>query len=395
MYIAISDISQLKFVLNMRFLPLSLLLICFSCTEKHTTNKSLTFYIGTYTQHEGHVDGHADGIYKMTFDPETLELSITDTINGMVNPSFLAISDNDSILYAVNEISPGGETKGIFEAYQIFSGNFGNRLFSRSTEAYAPCQIALNGDESVAVVCNYVGGVVSVYNFTSQDSIQSKFIELPSVPRASPRQESSHPHSAQFSLNGKQLYVADLGTDRVMVYDVKEGGGELAPASPPFVEFPEAFGPRHMTLSADGKILYVLGELSHEVAVLDIAENGELTQKQLISTLPANEKDTPNTTADIHLSADGTRLFSSNRGHNSIACFDVMQDGTLKNAGFVSSDGLVPRNFCLTRDGNWMLVANQNSDNVSLFDIRGKGLPVLVKKIQVSTPVCVVETSGR
>jgi 6-phosphogluconolactonase len=175
-----------------------------------------------------------------------------------------------------------------------------------------------------------------------------------------------------------------------MVFQVGEKNQKLSPAPTPFFELPEGSGPRHISLSLDGKILYALCELSNKVAVLDISNPDDVHLLQSISTLPHNFRG-QNYGADIHLSKDGKMLYASNRGHNSIAIFKVKLEGTLESKGQVGTEGRTPRNFHLTDDGRWMLVANQDTGNIALFDLKKEELPVFVKSIQVNTPVCIVE----
>ncbi len=354
------------------------------------TADMMTFYIGTYTQKEGHVDGKGDGIYKMQFDPATLELRVTDTIRGMANPSFIALSPDRQVLYAVNEISPGTDAIGRFEAYSLQPASFGQRQASVGTGAHAPCHISLEKNAQLAVVSNYVGGVVCAFSLPLTNQTTPQLIQLPNVPKTSPRQEASHPHSSVISPDGRFVYVADLGTDRVMAYQYDRTQQKLVPAETPFVEMPDGAGPRHMAFGSDGKILYILNELSNTVAVVQVLENGGLQQRQLLPTLPASFQGA-NTTADIHLSKDGRFLYASNRGHNSIAVFRIDSEGAWQALGHVDTHGKTPRNFHLTNDGHWLLVANQDTDNISLFDLRKGDLPVFVKSVAVSTPVCIVE----
>ena len=353
-----------------------------------TTN--MTFYIGTYTQKEGHVDGKAAGIYKMTFDPATLDLRVTDTMQGMVNPSFVALSPDHNTLYAVNEIGPGTDAVGRFEAYDLRAGTFGQRQASVGTGAHAPCHISVDKSGQLAVVTNYVGGVVCAFSLPLTDQTVPQLIQLPNVPRTNPRQESSHPHSSVISPDGRFVYVADLGTDRVMIYQYDQAQHKLLPAETPFVELPDGSGPRHMAFSTDGKTLYIVNELNNTVAVTQVAENGTLQIRQSLTTLPATFQGASNI-ADVHLSKDGKVLYVSNRGHNSIAVFRVDAAGSLQPVGHVDTHGQIPRNFHLTNDGNWMLVANQNTGNIALFDLRKGDLPVFVKIVEVGTPVCVAE----
>jgi len=375
----------------MRNTLFAFLLIFFACqSQKPQESTKTTFYVGTYTQKEGHVDGKGDGIYKMTFDPATLALTVTDTISGMINPSFLALSNDQQSLYAVNEIGPGSEAIGLFEAYNIRKGDFGKKMFSNSTQGYAPCHIALSPNGKLAIVSNYAGGMVSVIPLSVQADSGVQTIRLPAVKKSSPRQDDSHPHSAIFSVDGKMVYVADLGTDRIMAFQVDETNQKLAPASSPFFELPEGSGPRHISLSADGKVLYALCELNNTIAVLDISSPVDIHLLQSISTLPADFQG-KSYGADIHLSKDGKMLYASNRGHNSIAIFKVKLDGKLESKGEVGAEGKTPRNFHLTNDGRWMLVANQDTGNIALFDLKKEELPVFVKSIQVNTPVSIVE----
>ncbi len=350
-----------------------------------TTTNNMTFYIGTYTQKEGHVDGKAVGIYKMTFDPATLELRVSDTITGMTNPSYVALSPDRNTIYAVNETDPG-----LFQAYDLRKESFGQRQGSVGTGAIAPCHISVDKAGKLAVVANYAGGMVSVFPLPLTDQTTPQLIQLPKVTKSSPRQDDSHPHSSIISPDERFVYVANLGTDRVMIYQYDQTQRKLVPAAVPFFEMPDGTGPRHMAFSSDGKILYVVGELNNTVAVMQVSENGSFQQLQSLSTLPASFQE-PSTIADVHLSKDGKFLYASNRGHNSIAVFKIDNTGALESIGHVDTHGKTPRNFHITNDGNWMLVANQDTGNVALFDLRKGDLPVFVKSVEVGTPVCVAE----
>ncbi len=367
--------------------------IFMSCQNPTSTTtkpaSTMTFYIGTYTRKEGHVDGKGEGVYKMTLDPATQEAKITGTITGMINPSYVALSPDHTVLYAVNEIA-GGADNGRFEAYDLRPASFGQRMAAISSGAQAPCHINLDKTGQFAVVSNYVGGIVCAVPLPLTDQSAAQLIQLENIPRSNSRQESSHAHSSIFSPDERFVYVADLGTDRVMIYQFDREQQKLVPAATPFFELPAGTGPRHMVFSANGKLLYVINELNNTVAVLQVAENGSLQLQQSISTLPANFTG-PSNTADVHLSKNGRMLYASNRGHNSIAVFRVEENGQLQNIGEVDIHGKTPRNFHLSNDGQWMLVANQDSGNISLFDLRNGDFPVFVKSIPVNTPVCIVE----
>ncbi|MGL6266362.1 MAG: lactonase family protein, partial [Chitinophagaceae bacterium] len=97
--------------------------------------------------------------------------------------------------------------------------------------------------------------------------------------------------------------------------------------------------------------------------------------------------------ADIHLSADGRFLYASNRAEsNTIAIYAVNStDGKLSLNGHQSTLGKGPRNFSITPDGNQLIVANQNSDEMVIFhrNVETGMLTDSGKRISVPTPVCI------
>jgi 6-phosphogluconolactonase len=145
-----------------------------------------------------------------------------------------------------------------------------------------------------------------------------------------------------------------------------------------------------MTFHPSKDIAYVINEISNSVIVSTInQEDGSLNRIQKISTLPEDFKEKSHC-ADIHITSNGKFLYASNRGHNSIAIFAVAIDGTLTLIGNESVRGDWPRNFTLSPDDNYLLVANQNSNNIVVFGVDQKTgeLNFTGNEIEVSMPVC-------
>ncbi|MNG72861.1 6-phosphogluconolactonase [compost metagenome] len=97
--------------------------------------------------------------------------------------------------------------------------------------------------------------------------------------------------------------------------------------------------------------------------------------------------------ADIKISADGKFLYATNRGDaNTIATFSVEKDGGLNKLSNTSVKGKGPRNFNLSPDGKYVLVANQYTNNIVLFsrDTKTGLLTDAGKEIKVPAPVCII-----
>jgi 6-phosphogluconolactonase len=77
---------------------------------------------------------------------------------------------------------------------------------------------------------------------------------------------------------------------------------------------------------------------------------------------------------------------------NSIAIFSVVEkDSKLKLVGHEDTRGEMPRNFTLTPNGDFLLVANQNSDNIVAFQRNAvTGLLTYTDQINAFKPVCLL-----
>ena len=139
--------------------------------------------------------------------------------------------------------------------------------------------------------------------------------------------------------------------------------------------------------------MYVIEELTGSISAYSFAK-GQATLIQTVFTHPKTFKGSPNS-ADIHLSPDGAYLYATNRGdENNIVKFSILSNGKIdaNSVAYYSTDGKKPRNFTISEDGNWLLIANQDSDKIVIFK-RNKATGALTNtgnSIKISMPVCLV-----
>lgn len=352
-------------------------------TEASKNEDMKTMFVGTYTKKEGHVDGQADGIIALNLDSQSGEIKSQTTVAKVVNPSFVKVSKNDKFLFAVSELGSADAPSGYFYSFKILENDALEKISQLSTESFAPAHIAIDQTGKFAFVSNYMGGVVIVYRINEDGSLKKQQrIDLENP-------EKSHPHSVTISADNSTAYIADLGNDKIWIYDLNAEEGVLAPNKHAFVTLENGAGPRHFTIAKDGKTAYSVNELNSTITTFEVLDNGGLKILQNISTLPADYTG-KNSTADIHFHPSGKFLYVSNRGHNSIAAFKVKNDGQLAASGHTSTRGETPRNFSLSPSGDYLYVANQDSNNIVLFKV-DKSTGDLFQKgnlYQVKTPVC-------
>lgn len=361
-----------------------LIIVFFSLQASTQNKKSLKLYVGTFTSEGG------EGIYQCSFNTETGDLILENTIKGVDNPSFLSISANRKYLYSVSRTTEEVEkTGGYIIAYKI-KKNGGLKILNKQvSNGFGPCHVNVSKDGKYAAIATYFSGTTSLYPLKRNGKLQavSSIITNMGMSVNKERQTEPHAHSIQFSPFENIAFSADLGTDRLNIYKLEND--KLIPAEQPYVRMEPGAGPRHFNIHPNGKVIYVINELNSSISVLKKTK-GQWQKVQDISTLPADFTG-DSYCADIHISNDGRYLYGSNRGHNSIAIFSIDQKSSLiKFKGAISVEGNWPRNFTLSPDGKFMLVANQKSGNITVFNINKEtGFPEYTgKEIKLPAPVC-------
>jgi 6-phosphogluconolactonase len=176
-----------------------------------------------------------------------------------------------------------------------------------------------------------------------------------------------------------------------MVYRFDGQRGTLTPHDPPFAPLNPGSGPRHMVFRPDGRFAYVNNELTSTVTVFAYdRRTGVLKELQTVSTLPAHFEGS-NTTAEIDVHRSGKFLYVSNRGHNSIALFNVDSGkGTVTYVEEQGTGGETPRHFGIDPSGQYMAIGNQASDTVLMARIDSGNGRLTPSGVFTSapTPIC-------
>jgi len=359
----------------------------FAEAQTEVNGTILHFYVGTYT------DSGSEGIYRFGIDLATGKLHSNGLAVLSENPSYLALTKDGKSLLAVRETQDDNNQKmGYIELFSVDeSGNLSSVNKVSSGGAH-PCHVTVNEDGAV-LASNYTGGNVALMRIEPTgelSEVRSSDQHTGKGPVAE-RQEKPHVHSALFEPGGKRIFVADLGIDQIKVYTIDKSTFALKPNKYPEIKLAPGSGPRHMVIHPDGKLLFVVNELSSTVSAIQLLENGSFKIGETVSTLPVGFSK-PNTGADIHLSPDGNYLYVSNRGMNSIAIFAVMhKDSKIRLIGQEETRGEMPRNFTLTPNGEYLLVANQNTDNIVAFKRNAEtGLLTFTDQINAFKPVCLL-----
>ncbi len=346
-------------------------------------DRGVTFYVGTYSERG------SKGIYTGQFDLQSGAMRITGHVGGIQNSSFLTLDASGKFLYAVSETL---EFEGVFggglHAFGVDNGL--HPINAVPTHGTDPCYVAFTPDGRFVLVSNYTSGSLAVFAVREDGGVSEAvaFVQHEGASGVNPaRQEGPHAHCIVPDATGRYAVVADLGQDRVLVYRLGEDGG-LHPADRPTVDLAPGAGPRHFVFHPGGTRAFVINELGSTVTAFDWdAAQGRLTETQTITTLPEDFV-ARNDSADLHVHPNGRFLYGSNRGHDSIAVFEIASDG-LRPVQHIHTGGHWPRNFCI--HDRFLLVANRHTDHIAVFEIdevTGK-LSATGQGLDMPSPVCI------
>ena len=331
--------------------------------------------IGTYTSHT------SQGIYGVTLDPATQQLSASWLVAESGKPSYLQVA-NDRAFAVYQTDGQGG-----IASYAL-TNDHATRLAQALAAGSPPAYVGFDATRQLLFVANYHTGLISVYHvaadgqLTLADQVQHEGATGPA-----PEQDAPHPHYADLTPDGR-LVVCDLGMDLVVVYDLSTEGKLTAKSR---YQSEAGFGSRHLVFAPNGKFAYLLGELSSQLEVLQYdAATGAFAHVQTIKTIQADWT-AHNGAAAIHISQDGQFIYTSNRGENTIAVFAVQADGTVNHIQSITTAGDFPRDFELSQDESYLIAANQNTNNLTLYarDAASGQLTLLQQDVACPEPVCI------
>jgi len=360
--------------------------------------------------------------YRLSIADGTLTLLSAVPEGFMHNPAFSRFHPSLNVVYACSE---SVKEQGLVYALRLDSATGALQANGPPVEAggFSTCYLTIHKDQRRMVLVNYwdstictiemlangqLGDLLSVYDPKGGKAMKASadsHINHSRNDDAAQAERQGDPHSHAIVLEpttGLIAYVPDLGMDCIRQFYLDEESGEVFPCGEILSGIKKGsrgLGPRYLTFAKDLPMCYVVNELSSQVAVFeydataaaDIAAefsdcDGDetcstetvmerarptLSLVQTVSTVPEAFPREMNTCGRITIHPTGDFVVTSNRGHDSIAVHRITRDsnppGLLTLAGIYHTRGETPRHFQFDHSGQWLLVANQDSNEVAVF----------------------------
>jgi 6-phosphogluconolactonase len=333
-----------------------------------------------------------DGILAYDWDAAVGAFSRAGVQAKIANVDWLTFSPDRSYVFVASEVdSFRGKATGEVASYKLGSGNL-QPLSEQNSAGKGTCHVAVDHTGRTLISADYGGGAAASFQITDgklSPAVWSQHYQGHG-PQAD-RQESAHAHFASYSPDNRFAYINDLGSDCIHIYSLNAATAELKPAGT-FKAKPGS-GPRTLHFHPNGVTAYSMNELASAVDVLRWNKaDGSLTLVTRVELHPDPSKG-PNTGCDTVITKDGRHVYFANRGDDSIYAFGAdVHTGALTPIGKTPSGGKTPRNFVLDPTEGWMVVANQNSDQLSVF-ARNRQTGALAKEgksYACPAPMCIL-----
>lgn len=338
---------------------------------------------------------NGQGLGRLVFDDETGTLSRAEMTGGIDDTAWLVPDPARNRLYSTCEIS--GTDQSAVAVYAVENTGL-RRVDEQQTLGNEACHMSLSTDGRFLLVANYNGAnpqgapdaALTVFPITDNGlgTSTASVVHTGSGPNAE-RQTTAHAHCVVQSPTDATVYVSDLGIDRLVAYTLDNAGGLTRQPSREF-QFPPGLGPRHLVFSADGSSLFVVSELIATVISLAVdPTTGALSQRDAYR-IPSRDGGIVQS-AGILLAPDGRHLFVSLRLCDEILVLRIGEDGRLTQTARVPSGGKTPRDLSFSPSGKHLVVANQDSDRLTVFrvDHAAGTLSEPLQHFEIGTPLSV------
>jgi 6-phosphogluconolactonase len=333
-----------------------------------------------------------NGILAYDWDAASGELAPAGVAAKQDNVDWIAYSPDRKYLFAVSEVdSFNGKPTGGVASYRVENGAL-QQLSAQNSASVGTCYLALDHSGRVVISADYGGG--SAASFLVSDGKLSPLVWSEHYTGHGPnaeRQQSAHAHFASFSPDNRFAYINDLGLDCIHIYQLNSETATLTPAG--IYRAKPGAGPRTLHFHPNGHTAYSVNELDSTVDVLEWSKaDGSLSLVTSIALLPEGYHG-PTSACDTVIARDGRSVYFANREDDFLFSFRAeFASGKLTPIGRSNCGGKTPRNFTLDPTENWMLVANEDSNLISVF-ARNRKTGALAKEgksFPAATPMCIL-----
>jgi 6-phosphogluconolactonase len=322
--------------------------------------------------------GKGKGMYRAPWKAAIGELGEPELAIATPAPTYLTAHPHLPLIYACNEVDGPNGTVSAFGLDRASASL--RHLGTEESHGEAPCFASVDRSGKLLFAANYGGGSLAVFPLGPQGDLQpaatvfqcaeAKFCGTGGPVKE--RQSAAHLHCATLSPDSRYVLSCDLGDDAILVFPIHPGAAHpLGPVTR--VATKPGAGPRHLAFHPNGRWLYCINEIDCTVAQYRWNPQGSPQAVQVVDGTvgirPTHVPDDSSSTgAEIAITRDGGFAYTSTRFTNVLTVFSVNPaSGLLQQVQQLACGGKTPRFFGLAPDERWLLCANQDSNDITVF----------------------------
>lgn len=357
------------------------------------------FAVGTYTTIQTHVPGACgEGILLVSLNTGTGDLSVKTIYTETTDPTYLNWDAKHKKLYTITE---DPNSNGLISSFSINS----SLEFTPGTIIEGPgkagCHLISLPEHNRIFAASYLSGSIKGYSLKENEPAENIFsFAYSGTGSNTSRQEASHAHMVMQSPDKQHLYVSDLGSDTIWLHtlDLENNAGSASPA----LKVPAGYGPRHFAFDPQAPFLYILCELMPKLITASInPADGTMEIVNELDTV-MSPQGSPANPAAVKIHPSGNSLAVTNRFADTITIFSITRSNTDGTPRLLLKDefsckGKTPRDIAFSSEGNWLIIANQDSNNIEVRRFNTKtGLPEREwgPGLETGSPVCITWLEG-
>lgn len=334
--------------------------------------KHVDLFIGCYGSEK------EETIHWLNFDVQTGRLSKKYAFTGIENPSFLTVDKNKSHLYAISETANGEVV-----SYRIKENQGIIDELNRVPTKGGPCYLEIDENDHTLYTANYGNGSVIVHSLKETGEIGNEI----SFYQSFSEQSDSKMHAIRKIPHTSYYIATDLGLNKLCFFKYDQSTGKFI-----FLfdeKVPDGSGPRHIAFHPTLEVFYIVNEFNSTILTYSYDKKLNVKLCQVLPTI-ADDFQHENYGADIHVTMSGKFVYASNRGHDSITAYKVLDNGTLSFISCTETGGKWPRNFSVLPEDEHILVANEHSNSITVLKILTDGsLERTSHQYNINRPVCI------
>ncbi len=333
-----------------------------------------------------------NGILAYDWNPQTADLTPVGVAASVPKVAWIAFSPGREFVYSASELDQfEGKPTGEVASFRLADGNL-TPLSARNSASVGTCHVAVDHTGQMLLAADYSGASAASFRIREGKLSEPVWTEHYTVHGPNPdRQSTAHAHFASFSPDNRFAYINDLGGDSIHIYKPDPATAQMTSAG--IYHGAPGSGARTLHFHPNGHTAYCMNELASTVDVLEWHKaDGSLTLVTRIDLLPADYHG-PTRGCDTVIARDGTFVYFANRDDNFLYSFRAdFHSGALTPIARSSCGGKTPRNFALDPTERWMLVANQDSNWISIFarDPATGKLAEAGRNVDALAPMCIL-----